>query len=814
MRFEDDFDDLPRRLRISGVSPAWRIVAILGMIGTGVFLVLAFVLGIALAVRSDEPVPVRTQVQNWGPGAVNPGGMVQLGGNAGDDDEPEPANPPYPLNADLQQRGTQDVPGEPKRGEKLGIRDRFLQLGQEIWSTPAGHSPHEISVSPDGKHIAYMNQKALMVGAVGGPMEQVMPGGGMVQPGPFAGNGQAGIAAFRGRTAVQAIGNLTWSEFGRHLFFANADGSINRYEVSTRRLDVLPFHGDSPLPVPLEPKKVIFRRSHAAPKLDLPGRAANLDPAEIVLGDMDRHQVRVLIPESQDYWGPLSVSPDGKRLVLVSNHGLKKQAERYRLFLLDLAEVHQVEPKPIGPPCKHITAVGWEPDSSAFVCARSQDPLPPDAWEVEGLGGWAGIDLFRYEVAAECETRLTRGGGFDAPVSPAAGELLFLAWRSEAAPVGWRLYRTQLADVQKFVEREADPPRRDAAAWTQLLEVVLKETDVSPTAGGEQLTPETLSRLAEFFAKRFRERFKAEQPSDAAGWERFQRELGTLDLPAAVRTQAALVFGACEGEYLRRRYGAVWLLTAGPVLRPRPRPEKRDEESPFGFVLNPFAASRIRSSNGEALDAEDNPVSFSGLLALLRQAQGRKIVLANDPAEGRKAVQPLTDHDWVRGIDLLQQNKAEEGERLLLHLVGRKALANNRFLAVRGAEELAKHKRWEALRQLMEPRVRQQPADPANHRLLGLALLDADPKAAVVQFKTALRYNLYDGGSYFNLAQAYQNMGDRESARLCLKRYLKLMPYGPLVQDARQRLAALTENDPVQPRAGFRGPAGRALNPR
>jgi Tol biopolymer transport system component len=812
MRFEDDFDELPRRLRIAGVSPAWRIVAILGMIGTGIFLVLAFALMIALVVRNEKQTAVQTQVQNWGPVAVNPQGMMQPGPD-GEDDQ-EPANPPYPLTADLQPRGTQRAPEEPKGGQKPGARDRFLQLGQELWSTPAGHAPRDPSISPDGKHIAYVNQKALMVGAVGGAMEQVIPGGGMFQPRAFPRNGQGAIGAIRDGTAVEAIGNLTWSEFGRHLFFATADGSLNRYELSTRRLEVLPFHGDSPLPLPLEPGKLIFRRSHAARKLDLPGRVANLDPAEIVLGDIETHQVRVLIPESEDYWGPLAVSPDGKRLVLVSNHGLKKQPERYRLFLFDLAEGNQAEPKPIGRPSRHVTGVGWEPDSSAFVCARSQEPLPPDAWDADGLGSWVGIDLFRYEVKGERETRLSRGGGFDAPVTPAADELLFLAWRSEAAPVGWRMYRTKLADVQKFAEQEADSPRRDGAAWTQLLELVLKETDISANVSGEQLTSEKLSRVAETFAKLYRDRFKIEPPNDAAGWERMQRELGTLDLSAAVRTQAALVLGACEGEYLLRRYNAAWLLTAGPLIRTRARPDKPDEESPFGFVLNPFAASRIRSASPGTLDGEDNPVSSGGLVELLRQAQGRKIVLANDAAEGRKAVEPLTDHDWVHGIELLHQNKAEKGEQLLLDLVGLKPLANNRFLAVRVGEELAKHKRWEALRQLMEPRVRQQPADAAKHRLLGLALLDADPKAAVAQFKTALRFNLYDGGSYFNLAQAYENMGDRESARLCLKRYLKLMPYGPLVQDARHRMAALAADNPLQPRAGVRGPAGRALNPR
>ena len=51
------------------------------------------------------------------------------------------------------------------------------------------------------------------------------------------------------------------------------------------------------------------------------------------------------------------------------------------------------------------------------------------------------------------------------------------------------------------------------------------------------------------------------------------------------------------------------------------------------------------------------------------------------------------------------------------------------------------------------------------------------------------------GTAYLNLAQAYQRVNDRDAAILCLKRYLKLMPFGPLAADARQRLAVLRNED-------------------
>ena len=84
-----------------------------------------------------------------------------------------------------------------------------------------------------------------------------------------------------------------------------------------------------------------------------------------------------------------------------------------------------------------------------------------------------------------------------------------------------------------------------------------------------------------------------------------------------------------------------------------------------------------------------------------------------------------------------------------------------------------------------------EPRDEHRYNLFGLALLDSDPGAAVLQFKNALRCNLYYGPGWLNLAQAYANANDRPSAVQCLRHYMRFMPYGPQAGDARQRLAAL-----------------------
>ena len=72
-----------------------------------------------------------------------------------------------------------------------------------------------------------------------------------------------------------------------------------------------------------------------------------------------------------------------------------------------------------------------------------------------------------------------------------------------------------------------------------------------------------------------------------------------------------------------------------------------------------------------------------------------------------------------------------------------------------------------------------------------MSLLVENPGAAMTAFRNALRCNLYFGPAYFNLAQAYEKTNDPAAARLCLRRYLKLMAYGPLADDARRCLAEM-----------------------
>ncbi len=192
-------------------------------------------------------------------------------------------------------------------------------------------------------------------------------------------------------------------------------------------------------------------------------------------------------------------------------------------------------------------------------------------------------------------------------------------------------------------------------------------------------------------------------------------------------------------------------------------------------------------------DGPEEP-GYGTLTGALSQAEGRLLVLAHDPAVRTHV--PAADPDLARGIALLREGRGDEADRILLNLTQRRA--GNYHLAVHVGGLLSEHGRRDALRTLAQRLKPDVLKDASVYNLVGASLLDDNPVAAITAFRNALRCNLYHGPAYFNLAQAYEKSNDPASARLCLRRYLKLMGYGPLADDARRRLAELPP-DPARP---------------
>jgi hypothetical protein len=788
MRYEDEID-IRRPVLVSGVSGAWQVVAILSMLVAGALLVISLALGAVLVVEHRKGSPGPPPARPVAPAGFPPGGFM------GNDDN-EPPNPPYPLVADLRPAARVVAPGEERRAQRQTARERFLALGKEVWTAPEEMFAQDICVSPDGQNIAYIEGQALMVGPMAG---NVMQAGAAAQAPSARRRGPAFGQPPPAPNDLWAVGTPSWSEDSRTVYFADGEGRLQRYDTTGRFSQVLAFRGDSPVPVPGRPNKLVFRRARAVPKADLPAGPAPADPAEVVLGDLGTGEVRVLVPESTATWAPLAASPDGKQLALASGPDREGvEPARRQLFLLELAA--GAAAKPVGAPGLALGPTCWSADGRALVYARQQRPQPPDCWEGDAASYWTGSDLFRLDLATGKETRLSRGGGFSAFSPTPGGDLFFLLWPNGPQRAEARLWHVPLAAAVEFAAHEPDRPPRDLAAWTKLIDLVLKEAAVAADAGGEQLTADVLVRLADGFARAYRERFQVDPPADADSWELQQHELQALGVPGSVRARFALVLGAAEGEYLHRRHGAVWHLAPGPVLPPsEPGVKPAEDDSPFGLVMNPFQSARAQFLVVD--DDDDDSVSALWMTNALVKAEGRPLVLANSPAAGKEGLQALADPDLARAADLFRQNKGDEAEGVLLTMARQKKHEGNTYLVLATGKLLHEQKRLKALRKLLEGRVDAPPLEPRKYNLLGLALLENEPNGAARQFQNALRCDLYYGPAYLNLAQAYEKAGNTVAAGQCLRRLLKLQPAGPLAGDARQRLAAL-EAAPAMPRGG------------
>jgi hypothetical protein len=371
------------------------------------------------------------------------------------------------------------------------------------------------------------------------------------------------------------------------------------------------------------------------------------------------------------------------------------------------------------------------------------------------------------------------------------GEVLFQTWAFLEGRWATHVRRMPLTAARAFASHEPDPPVRTAEDWRELVERIIATEGGDAGLTRPKRTPEDWQRLAQTFVRLYRERFGNAAPDDLTGFEHQLQELQALSLPAAARQRLALILGAVHGDYLCRRHGAVWRLVDGPLSQPEKRTVPSD---PFGYAVNPFRSLHSSAGPGGSGDEEDEPVMWSRLRNILTSADGRTIVLTNDP-DRPDATAFLADPDLARAEALLKLGNGAVADRILLDMMKWRQHERNSALLIHVGKLLHDHKRGAALNTLMTKHCPADSTDPRKYNLLGLALLDADPNAAAVQFKNALRCNLRYGPAYFNLATACEKSGNRLAAIQCLRRYLKLLGYSPLVEDARQRLAALEDDD-------------------
>lgn len=751
---EPQLADYPEAIPLRRVPPGWRTAAILlglGFLGLGVAVVFMGVSLIRLAAQVSVPPPF--------PVAGGPGQGTPIS-----EDDPDPTTNrrdlPYPTTEDLHH--SVDAPAVPAVPT---ARERFLQLGKEVWKTPREYAYlPDMVVSPDGKQQAFFFGSNLIVGSLSSPqvIDLEAPSESNAAP------GNKPPAAALPRPDLHPAGLPSWSADSKFVYFANAGGRMFRLKTEDLSLEPL-GRGRSPVALPNEAKEMVYLRPRPVARVDLDSVA----PVEIVAGDSEGKNARVIVPAGAIAWKSLAISPDGKQLAAVGTTERSGKGEPLaRVYLVPLAGG---PPEAVTPLAHDYGVISWTPDGKSLLYSRSQDPAPPDTQD--GPSGDT-VDLFQWDIPGKSETRLTRGGGFSSPVVTPAGDLYYLAIQSVPGQ-SWvrRLRRVPLADARTFAADNPFLPARTPVAWAELFARVCTEAAVSPTITTGQLTQEQLTRLDEVFRQQMKAQFKREVPDNASGLDQFKYELMRQSFPQEARPAVCLVLGAVRGEYLRRHQGATWQLSGKETVQAHAYDAVAlSAENGFAQALNPFF---WRTTLKESV----------------HHAQGRRLWLVDDAETGKACVQKSVDADLERGRDLLTQGKNEEAERLLMEMADREPNRSNTELAYQTGKLLFEYKRLSAVRQLLERPVLRSVDSAPLYNLLGLAQLDAEPRRSLDTFKKSLRCDLHFIPAYLNLARAYEKLGERSAARACLRRAVDLAPDGSQTADALEQLGRLAQEE-------------------
>ncbi len=785
---DDPYYDPPPPLEQVGVAPSWRLVAIVALLGVTLLL---FVVVMLLIVLAHAGTPTLSPAVPLPPMVVAGGGAAA--GLDPDPDDLPPGGLPYPDKQDLRPAGTFPAPGEDADARPAAApRGEFLRGGQSVWVSPDPTPPGRVVVSPDGLFLAYHNGDSLMAGPPGGVIpvrdEDALdnevaangPGGMRGFGGGWAVAPAAGAAPHRVREPRPLVGG--WSGDGVHVYWSSG-GRVFSYNAKQGRAFRTPLRGQEVAPAGLMGQYVAVRPRPRLKVDGATGKAAH-DAVEVVLLDNNGAPLRTLLTDDVAAWRSPAASADGKQLALISDRGAAAgKPERWRVFVFDL-EAEKAQPRPVSPAVERVDSASWAPDGKTLVYARGQSPAPPDH-RGAASGEFAACDLFEYDLAAGKETRLSRGGGFSSPTLTGTDEIYFVVDTPQAGGGALaQLVRMPLKAAREFLAGEAEGKEKAVASWKAL----------AARADGVALTPEALRKLDEAFRKEYADRFKADAPSTAAGLDALRHEVLALGLPSDDLKRLERLLGAVDGEYLRRRAdGGDWHLGKG-----EPTGAAVAGENVFGYAYNPFRPLKREAAPSLA------EVAF--------RAAGRALVLSNDPALAKDALAKLGDADLERLGQLLKQGKGDDADKLAGELTKRHE--RNFVLLLQVGELLYRHGRQEALREAMQ-KPASLPPDPRLYNLLGVALLPTDNAGAQRAFQDALRCDLSYGPAYLNLGQAYNDVGLGQNARLCLRRYLRLAPKGEYAEDARRRLAGLTDDVAAAGAAGAAAgaPPGPAAGP-
>jgi hypothetical protein len=308
----------------------------------------------------------------------------------------------------------------------------------------------------------------------------------------------------------------------------------------------------------------------------------------------------------------------------------------------------------------------WSSDGKSLIFDRGPATSRWEELDKSGISPYASWDLFDLDLATGLEKPLSRGGGFWSPSMAQEDDLHFLAdIKEEGRTPGSLVPRPTGALVHmplktaRGIMAEQDQERAALAKkWTDFSGRVLKEAGLTSAFGASKLSPETLRKLAEAFARNYATLFKDDPPTTAAALENLRKDLADLDLSAQTETDLQLILGAADGQYLERHLpGTRWLVQPGPLGPTGTSALLTD--NPFVLVFNPFRALKPAATVSRGIS----------LAEIRSRVAGRTLVLSNDPTGSAKAVAPMIDPALAQGVELLAKKKGDEADRVLEDLL-------------------------------------------------------------------------------------------------------------------------------------------------
>ena len=445
------------------------------------------------------------------------------------------------------------------------------------------------------------------------------------------------------------------------------------------------------------------------------------------------------------------VSPDGKRLALVTNRDYPRTAPaggHLYVAAADGSGLRQLTRDP-----EDISAVAWAPDGKALYAVRR---LAVGDDGAVGPGG--STDLYRISPETGQAENLTRSGHVNR-VCPVGDDLILGITDWDIAPAQRGLFRISAdrltrATTARPIPAPANPRarRKELAARVQ---AALGTTDLKQVVPTPALMEKAAHALAEGVGG------SSGQPLDftAASLDRFSKLVGELDLSEAHDPALILGLGAYYGETLRRTAGAEWHIQPLPLGNWTPGHEFIS--TPLAEVVLPLSAVFLTG-----LDWEGGVLRNAR--ALRDRQQGQKLVLVYPPAHAAAALRAATGGAYYEARKLLDQGEVKPALDLLAKEL--RLRPRNRPLALEVIAVCEAARLPELANELTRGAV--EGGSEVPELLLRYAddVARTDPEKALTYYRKAVQGPWPPAEAFLKLGENLQALGQTPVAESCWRR--------------------------------------------